>query len=164
LTLVLVASAVIPLHAIYFSQAFRDQSRFDVSDEERAVYAWVERNTPDDAVFIEANDTVRIPVLASRDLYWGTETYARNWGYPKDEMIMRKRVRDAFFSTSGAGEVEMIRLRSLARPVFVIYRSQPSDMIDASERFENDARFHGRFTANKIAVWELFADERRVSE
>lgn len=162
--LALVASAVIPLHAVYFYQASRDPSRFDIDDEERAVNAWVEKNTPPDAVFIEANDTVRIPVLASRDTYWGTEAYARNWGYSKDEMTMRKRLRDAFFSKSGAGEVEMIQLRTLARPVYVIFRSQPDDLIDASERFENDSRFRGRFTTNKIAVWELFADERRVSQ
>ncbi|HXV13207.1 MAG TPA: hypothetical protein VEC56_03280 [Candidatus Krumholzibacteria bacterium] len=157
--IVLVASATLPLHAIYFAHAFRDASTFDVSDPEKAVYGWVAKSAPRNAIVIEENDIVRIPVLASRDLYWGTEGYARNWGYPQDEMIARKRVRDAVFSDAGASELDMMRLRSLERPVLVVYRRHPEGMIDAPERFEKDRRFHGRFATPEIAVWELFVDE-----
>ncbi len=155
----LVASAVIPLNVVYFAHAFRDASTFEVSESERAVYDWIEKRTPTDAVFVEASDGVRIPVLASRDTYWGTESYARNWGYSQSEMIERRRVRDAVYSQAGPSEVDLLRLRALARPIFVVYRLQVDDMIDAPERFENDARFRGRFATREIAVWELFADE-----
>jgi hypothetical protein len=74
-------------------------------------------------------------------------------------MIARKRVRDAVFSEAGPSEVDMIRLRSLERPVFVVYRLHADDMIDAAERFQNDKRFRGRFATREIAVWELFANE-----
>lgn len=156
---VAVASATLPLHALYFHHAVRDASTFDVSDSERAVYAWLAKSAPADAVILEEGDNVRIPVLASRDVYWGTEGYARNWGYPQDEMIARRRVRDAVFSKAGPSEVDMIRLRALERPVFVVYRIHDGDMIDAPERFENDRRFRGRFATREIAVWELFANE-----
>ncbi|MCI0452059.1 MAG: hypothetical protein L0Z51_06650, partial [Candidatus Latescibacteria bacterium] len=159
LAIVLVASATIPLHAVYFAHAFRDATTFDVSDPERAVYAWIEKSAGRDAVVVEKSDVVRVPVLASRDLYWGTEGYARNWGYPQDELLVRKRVRDAVFSEAGPGEPDLMRLRALQRPVLVVYRRQPDDMIDAAERFEQDRRFHGRFATPEIAVWELFADE-----
>jgi len=157
--LIVAASAIVPLNLIYFSHAFRDASTFDVSDSERAVYGWLKKQAPADVVVIEANDNVRVPVLASRDVYWGTESYAINWGYSADEIAARRQVRDAIFSAPGPTQANLIRLRSLGRPVFVIYRSQPEDMIDAHERFERDARFHGRFATPDVAVWELRLDD-----
>ena len=154
----LVASATIPLHAVYFSQAMRDTTAFDVSDSERALYKWMEKSTPPNAVVLEDDDNVRVPVLASRDVYWGTESYARNWAYPHDEMLERKRVRDAVFSQRGPTDVDLLRLRALERPVYVIYRLHPDDMIDAHERFENDRRFRGRFATREIAVWEVVGE------
>lgn len=154
-----VASAALPLHAVYFGHAARDPSTFAVSDPERAVYAWIANNAPRDAVIIEDNDVVGVPVLASRDLYWGTEGYARNWGYPLDEVIARRRIRDAVFSERGPGDVDLNYVRTLGRPVFVIYRLRESDMIDAPERFEHDRRFRGRFATREIAVWEIVPGE-----
>lgn len=158
LAVALVAFATIPLHAVYFSQALRDRTMFDVSDSERAVYGWIEKSTPRNALVVEDDDNVRVPVLASRDVYWGTEGYARNWAYPHDEMLERKRVRDAVFSKRGPTDVDLLRLRALERPVYVIYRLHPDDMIDAHERFENDRRFRGRFATREIAVWEVVGE------
>ena len=154
-----VLSATIPLSAIYFSHAFRDSSTFEINDAERAVYAWIEKQAPADVVVLEENDNVRVPVLASRDVYWGTETYARNWGYAGGEMAARRQLRDAIFSVNGPSTADLIRLRALRRPVFVVYRSHPDDIIDAHERFERHPRFHGRFATPKIAVWELQLSE-----
>ncbi len=154
-----VVSATLPLACVYFAHAFRDSSTFVVGDPERAVYEWIEKNTPRDAMVVDTNDVVAVPVLASRDVYWGTEGYARNWGYSIEEMRERKRVRDAIYSSNGPTDVDLLRVRSLNRPVFVIYRSQPDDMIDAGEKFENDRRFRGRFATRDIAVWELLDRE-----
>jgi hypothetical protein len=70
-------------------------------------------------------------------------------------MIERQRLRDAMYSGNGPTDVDVMRLQSLERPVFVIYRSGPDDMIDAPEFFERDRRFRGRFVAGDFAVWEL---------
>ncbi len=160
LAVALVASAIVPLHAIYFAQAIRDPSTFDVSDSERAVYGWIAKSAPRDAVVVEDADNVRVPVLASRDLYFGTEGYARNWGYPHDEMLERRRVRDAVFSQRGPADLDLLRLRALERPVYIVYRLRPDDMIDAFERFENDRRMRGRFATREIAVWEVVGESR----
>lgn len=154
-----VASATVPLHAVYFCNAVRDTSTLSVSAPERAVYDWIAKSAPRDAVVIEENDIVRVPVLASRDLYWGTEGYARNWGYPRDEMAARKRIRDEVFSERGPSDVALKHVRALGRPVFVIYRLHHDDMIDAPERFEYDRRFRGRFATREIAVWEILPGE-----
>jgi hypothetical protein len=159
LAMLMVASATLPLHAVYLGHAVRDDSTLAVSEPERAMYDWLARSTPRDAVVIEENDIVRVPVLASRDLYWGTEGYARNWGYPRDEMVARQRIRDEVFSQRGPSDVDLKRVHALGRPVFVIYRLHEGDLIDAPERFEYDRRFRGRFATREIAVWEVLPDE-----
>ena len=159
LAVLVVASATLPLHAVYFCNAARDASTLSVSDAERAVYDWLAQSSPRDAVVIEENDIVRVPVLASRDQYWGTESYARNWGYPRDEMVARQRIRDEVFSQRGPSDVALKHVRALGRPVFVVYRLHEDDMIDAPERYEYDRRFRGRFATREIAVWEILPGE-----
>jgi hypothetical protein len=156
--LLAVASASLPLHVLYFHHAVRDASVFAVSEQERAVYNWIGKSTPRNAVFIEENDLVRVPVLASRDLYWGNEVYARNWGYPRAEMEARRRLRDAVFSKEGPGEVDIMQLRALGRRVFVIYRMKENDLINAHERFRDTRKFRGRFATTEVAVWEVVLD------
>jgi len=151
-----VLSATIPLHLLYYHHAVRDESFETVSDQEKATYSWIQSKTPRDAVFIEENDGVRVPVLASRDIYWGTEGYARNWGYPEDEMVRRKRLRDAIFSEAGPSPEDVERLKALGRPVFVIYRLKSDELIDVGERFHaHPDIFRGRFSTQEIAVWEV---------
>jgi hypothetical protein len=153
-----VASATLPLHLLYYHHAVRDPSELTVGDQQRAVYAWIAGKTPPNAVFIEEQDLVWVPVLASRDLYWGTEGYARNWGYPAAEVAARRSLRDAVFSEEGIGEEDILHLRALDRPVFVIYRMKEDDLINAHERFQDPRRFRGRFATSEIAVWELLLD------
>ena len=158
--LAVVASAALPLHLLYYQHAVRDASTIVISEGERAAYAWMQANAPHDAVFLEEDDMVRVPVLASRDLYWGTETYARNWGYPADEVTARRRLRDAVFSAAGPSADDLAPLRSLQRRVFVVYRMDGrmhgSARGTAPARFDDHASlFQRRFATDEIAVWEL---------
>jgi hypothetical protein len=143
--LALLASATLPLHMLYYHQAVRDHSTLAISDDEHAAYQWIEKNVPRDAVCIEADDAVRVPVLANRDDYWGTAVYASNRGYPTGEMFARHAIRDHAFSAQGLSDADVARLRELNRPVFVI--SSGTD----------GARAHLRsvFTAGSVSVWEL---------
>jgi hypothetical protein len=137
--------ATLPLHMLYYHQAVRDHSTLAISDDEHAAYQWIEKNVPRDAVFIEADDAVRVPVLADRDDYWGTAVYASNWGYPTGEMFARHAIRDHAFSAQGLSDADVARPARLGRPVFVI--SSGAD----------GARAHLRsvFTAGSVSVWEL---------
>ncbi|HEX6789762.1 MAG TPA: hypothetical protein VF247_00500 [Candidatus Krumholzibacteria bacterium] len=151
----LVLSAALPLPALYYHHAARDRSEIAISDEERGVYQWIAKGTARDAVFIEEGDMVRVPVLGNRDLYWGTETYARQFGYDAAEIAARRELRDRVFSESGITDADVARLRALGRPVFVIYRQKPDDLIDAPERFEHTKQLHGKFATGSVAVWEV---------
>lgn len=156
--LVVVASATLPLHALYFHHAVRDRSTLAISDHERAVYQWIEKSTPQDAVFIEEDDIVRVPVLADRDTYWGTETYAHNWGYPPAEMSARRDLRDHIFSSEGPGDDDILQLRVLGRPVYVIWRMKENDLIGTNQRFQGNSHLRAGFMTSEVAVWEVILD------
>jgi hypothetical protein len=152
---ILVAAATVPLNAIYYYQSWHDTSTFTVEDTERAAYRFVARNTSPDAIFIDSGDIVRIPVLAGRDLYWGNETYAFNWGYPVDEVRFRREVRDSTFSETGLTGQQIDALRALDRPVYVFCRGAQFDQYAVFERMNRDPRFEGKFLADEYAVFEM---------
>jgi hypothetical protein len=143
--LLVLASAALPLHMLYFHHAVRDKSTLAISADESAAYAWIKANMPRDAVFIEADDAVRIPVLADRDDYWGTELYARNWNYPTGEMFARHAIRDHAFSPGGLTSADVARLRALGRPVFVI--SNPGT--------GEPPHLHSVLVVRNVVVWKL---------
>jgi hypothetical protein len=148
LALFVLVSATLPLNMLYYHQAVRDKSTLAVSDDERAAYQWIQEKTPENAVFIEAGDAVRVPVLANRDDYWGTAVYANNWGYPTGEMFARHAIRDHTFSPAGLSDADAARLRELQRPVFVI---SDADTIGL-------AHLQSAFKAGSVSVWQLSKD------
>ncbi|HET6463624.1 MAG TPA: hypothetical protein VFH33_07475 [Candidatus Krumholzibacteria bacterium] len=103
-------------------------------------------------MFIEADDRVRVPVLADRDDYWGTAVYAYNWGYPVAEMSARRTLRDHVFSGDGPTDDDVLQLRVLGRPVYVISAT--------NERLEANSRLRGVFTTSQVAVWEVVQAQR----
>jgi hypothetical protein len=153
--IVLVAACTVPLNAIYYYQAWHDTSTFTVEDTERAAYQFIARSTPPDAIFIDSGDIVRIPVLAQRDLYWGNETYAFNWGYPVDEVRRRRGIRDAIFGEPGLSDEQAAVLAALDRPVYVFCRGAQFEQYGIFERLNRDSRFEGKFLADEYAVFEM---------
>jgi hypothetical protein len=150
-----VLSATLPLHMLYFHHAVRDASVDEETPGQQAAYAWIRTHTPPDAVFIDESDRVRIPVRASRDLYWGTEVYAFNWGYDPEEMRARRLLRDAVYSIDGLSDDDRLRLEALGRPVYVIYQTKLDEFTDDGERFLSRPGFKGRFTAERVSVFEV---------
>jgi hypothetical protein len=158
LVIAAVAGAALPLHALYFHHAVRERSTLSVTDQERAVYQWIAKSVPRNAIFIEENDIVRVPVLANRDLYWGTETYARQFGYPRAEVAARRELRDRVYSEQGLTNDDIMQLRVLGRRVFVVYRIKEEDLYAAPQRFETSRRLRGKFATTEVAVWEVILD------
>ena len=153
-TIALVIVATVPLNAIYFYCAFHDRSTFEITDSERAVYAWIEQNTEPDALFLEDFDIVRIPVLARRNQYWGTNTYANNWGYPKAEMDLRSGLRDKAYSRADSlTAADFSHAAQLGRPFYIIYRGATGDY--ALEKLRHNPLLEGRFIVDDMAVFEL---------
>jgi len=127
----------------------------EITEHERAVYNWIERSSPEDAVFFEFDDVVRVPALGMRDQYWGSEAGAELRSYPNDGLVARRRMRDAVCSDRGISMEQARVLREMGRPVFLVYRSRPDDLYDASQIFRERPAYEGRFATPTISVYEL---------
>jgi hypothetical protein len=145
-----VALCTVPLNVFYFQAAFRDATRFEVTPSEKTAYEWIRRTTPTNAIFLDNHDVVRVPVLGQRDQYWGTEAYARNWGYPVDEMERRRTLRDRMYGQTDAPREDLAAISSLERPFFVMVRNRA-----IFEKLSEDPRFERRFSAGETAVFEV---------
>ncbi len=155
ITGIYVLLCTIPLNAVFFASAFRDRSEFVITRTESSLYDWIKKFSDEEALFLEAADIVRIPVLAARDLYWGSEKYARLWKYPKSEVENRRALRDAIF---GDGEIpnELFRhAASLERPLFVVLRNVHADGGEQFKRIAQHPRLTGKFMNDSIVVFEV---------
>jgi hypothetical protein len=150
-----VALCTVPLNTVYFYGAFRDRSQFVVTPSELSIYEWIRKMTRDEAMFLEADDIVRIPVLASRDQYWGTEAYAHNWAYPENEMIPRRALRDAVFGDGEMADTEFEHAALLERPFYVVLRNIHVDEGRRFKRLSDHPRFTGKYMTQSIAVFEV---------
>lgn len=114
--------ATLPLNAVYFSNAFRDTTAFTLADDEKSFYELISAGSAADAVFLEDRDLVRIPVLAGKDQYWGTEAYAHNWSYPDAEMARRRALRDRVYEGEGWRNEDALEVETLERPFYIVCR------------------------------------------
>jgi hypothetical protein len=150
-----VVLCTLPLNVLYFAGAFADRSEFNRTPSEISLYDWIRKTTRDEAVFLEADDIVRIPVLAERDQYWGTEAYAHIWGYPPDEIEVRRALRDAIFGEKELTDDLLEHAAALRRPFYVILRNIHADGGKKFKSLADDPRLTGKFMYENIAVFEL---------
>lgn len=158
LAIAFVFLTTVPLHVVYLIHAWRDPATLAVIDEERAGYKWIRNSTAIDAIFLDHAEMVRVPVLGARDQYWGTEAYARNWGYAPDEMNFRRALRDSMYTGGGPTPEQLAALRALERPVYVISRQLPDDPMSADERFRENPLYRGKFYTPVFVVFEMILE------
>jgi len=156
LALILVALAIAtPGSVVALRGAFAQANPLEITEHEQAVYQWIQRSAPQEAVFFEHDDVVRVPLMGVRDQYWGDEHSARLRRYSNYELVVRRRMRDAIFSDRGISMEQARVLRALGRPIYVVYRSRPDDLYDASQMFRERPAYEGRFATPTISVYEL---------
>jgi hypothetical protein len=145
----------VPANAIYFGCAFADGNSFEISDSEQSVYEWISKTTDEEAMFLEANDIVRVPVLAARDQYWGTEAYALNWKYPSSEMNPRRALRDAVFGDRPLDDAVLEHARELERPMYVVLRNIHADGGRQFQKLSHTPYLIGKYMTESIAVFQV---------
>lgn len=145
----------VPVNLIYFGCAFADRTQFKVTPSEQSFYQWIQKSTAEDALFLEAGDITRIPVLAARDLYWGTEVYARNWNYPDREMDPRRALRDAVFAGNGPDESLLAHAALLDRPMYVVLRDIHADGGKRFKILADNPYLDGKYMTESIAVFKV---------
>ena len=150
-----VLMCTVPLNALFFTSAFRDNTEFVITRTESSLYNWITKFSHKTALFLEADDIVRIPVLASRDLYWGAEKYSRVWRYPEADVAARRALRDAVFGTGEIPEELFRHAASLNRSLYVVLRDVHADGGEQFKRISQHARLTGIFMNDSIVVFEV---------
>ena len=150
-----VAVCTVPLSAVYFAGAFRDQSRIAYAPQESFLYDWVRTSTTADAVFLEDDDVVRIPVLSARDQYWGTEALAKTWSYPPEELSRRRSLRESVFRGQGPTPEEVLPIDALDRPFYIVLRDIRGSNLETFKRFSANPLLTGGFLTGDIAVFRV---------
>jgi hypothetical protein len=145
----------VPLNAVYFGCAFADRSTYRLSESEMSVYEWIRKTTDENALFLEENDITRIPVLAARDQYWGTEEYALNWDYPESELKPRRALRDAVYGERELDEAVFAHARRLGRPMYIVLRNIHTDGGKRFEKLSKSPYLTGKYMTENIAIFEV---------
>ena len=153
LTLALLMLALLgPINIIQYAAYYATPRPRVLSADEREVAAWVQENTPRDAVFFDSADRVFLLVSGPRRYYWGRQSYADLWGYDREEMNGRRAVRDQLYSQDPLDAAALDRLASIEEAVFVVGR--PGD--GAGDRFARDSEiFVPAFVAKEMAVFKV---------
>jgi hypothetical protein len=101
----------------------------NLSPSERALYAWISRSTPADAVFIDSESRDYIMVLGRRQLLAGTRFGPELAAFPIDQLTTRRAVIADLYGAQRDLPRDIEVLSALARPVYVLYRT--TDHADA---------------------------------
>jgi hypothetical protein len=157
---VYVVLCTLPLNVIFYMGAFADRTQFTVSGTEWTVYDWIQKATPEDALFLEADDIVRVPVLSGRDQYWGVTAYAKNWGYPEEEMNIRRALRDAVFGDGDIPDDLFDHVSSLDRPLYILLRDVHADGGERFNRLSDNPRITGRYMTESMVIFEVDLERR----
>ncbi|NIO29114.1 MAG: hypothetical protein GTO29_11245 [Candidatus Latescibacteria bacterium] len=112
----------LPLNLIQMLGYFAQPVEEVVTPWEQQIAAWVRDNTSRDAVFIDSNDRVFLVAAGPRRYYWGTKQFASQWGYDKDEMTRRRRLRDNLYSDEPLTDETLHQLGGIDEEVYVIAR------------------------------------------
>jgi len=148
-------AVTLPVNAVYFYHAFRDESSIEFTEAEQAAYRWIAENTPAKALFLDEGDLVRVPVLAGRDQLWGGSRYAELWGYDKHEIDGRRRVHDAIYAEDTLDSATVAPLFKLNRPLYVILRETDTEHGVLYEWRRQNPMFRGKFIAEEIVIFEI---------
>lgn len=89
---------------------------------ERDAMRWAELHTPRDAVFVDPDLSLDLPVGARRSVMTGGEAWERNWGYPRPALDARRRASAELGALSVPAPEVSAFLTRLGRPVFVTLR------------------------------------------
>lgn len=75
-----------------------EDRRYRLTDDDRALFAWIRSSTAEDAVFMENNDYNLIPVHAGRRSFFPTEQAIRVNGYGGETVDLYREARRNVFS------------------------------------------------------------------
>ncbi len=121
--LVFLAAPCITVAAFLADPGGRDAPQLHPSAAERALHAWMMRETPVDAVFVDAGFRDLLMVQAERQLLLGSTSGPERAAFPLDQVLERRAVMADLFGPLSEPERDVRVLARLGRPAFVVVRA-----------------------------------------
>jgi len=120
-----VGGLLLPANIAAYCGYWLTPDRFAVQPEERELNAWVARETPREAIFLESRNVDRVtrmhlPVLAARRVYAGADTLAHEWNYPIEEIEGRARLEKRLEAGEAVADVAALADPSGRSPVYFL--------------------------------------------
>jgi hypothetical protein len=88
---------------------------------------WALARTPADAIFVDPDLSLDLPVSAHRSVMTGGERWEQNWGYPPHALEARRRAASELGALAVPSPKVAAFLASLERPVFVTVRRRSAE-------------------------------------
>jgi hypothetical protein len=120
----------------------RTRPELNPAPGEEALYAWIRRDTPPDAVFVDHQGRDLIMVKGRRRLWVGTISGPDKAGFPAAEMAARRAVEADLYGALATPSDDAAALAGLGRPAYVLYRAadfpgaRPWAALEGAPRFE----------------------------
>jgi hypothetical protein len=119
--------------------------RAAVSGAEQEIFAWIEGNTPIDAVFMEGNDYNWMPVFGERRSFIAHKAMIETLGYRNAEVERCLLIRNTFFSAAPVSEEDIGFLRELRMGIYFVLWREDGDRIPGLEiKFSNHPEWFER--------------------
>jgi hypothetical protein len=121
---------------------------------ERDAYRWLEEQTAEDAIMINA-DRRDLPVLARRRQLWTRSTYAEIWGYPDESIGWREEAVGALRAGRPVPVETWMKLFALGGPVYLIVRPEDPAWSGDGETMRDLERYREVFANEEFSVFEM---------
>jgi hypothetical protein len=102
----------------------RSDPKWHVTPAAARLDAWIRERTPAGAVFLDAGYRELIMVHGQRRLYLGAGYEPFKLGFPAQELARRQAVTADLFGPCVHPDSDVVALRSLGAPVYVLYRPE----------------------------------------
>jgi hypothetical protein len=134
----ILAAATLPTFSVSIWAYSRDPGEFEYatggesSPIEREAFAWARANTPESAIFVEESESRDAAVLAGRSVLWGSDGWARKWGFPEEALRLRKETSVALSGGESLAPDLSAFAIALRRDLIVVARRRDADSTSSS--------------------------------
>ncbi len=145
----------LPLNFIAFLGNFATPTSGVFTVEETRIAEWARANTSRDAIFVDNKDRNFILVAGPRRNFYGSHSYAKQWGYNAEEMARRKRVIDNIYSNEALAPSTLSALCAIEPDVYIVLRGRNESHTDVDKFLQSGDMFIEAYTTGPATVLQL---------
>jgi len=151
----------LPLNLIAFLGDFATPTGDVLTKEEKRIAEWAGRHTARDAVFIDNKERNFILIAGPRRNYYGSYSYANQWGYDREEMARRKRVMDNIFSDEPLTRSTLSVLCDIHPDAYIVLRGREESHTGVDKFLKAGGIFIEVFSTGPAVVLQVDKDACR---